>query len=332
MGRASTQAIGYLLRMRFAHISDLHALDLTGVSPLSFFNKRFAGYVNLLRKRRKAHPLHLLDALCADLNRVPLDHIVVTGDLSNLSLPSELERARRALDTLRLGPREVTVIPGNHDVYVREAARRHHFERVFAPYVQGDSDPAGQPAFPFVRVRGDVAFIGCSSARPSPPPLADGRLGAAQLRAIEAALDAQRGHFRVLLVHHPPLPQHLDLLRALRDRDALKEVLRRVGCELLLHGHEHRDLRAELPGPDGPIPVIGVGSSTYDDLRPERRARYNVYMVAREAGRFQLTIEQRVHDPERDEFVPRPPLEPSRFTLPCPHPAAPESAGAAASL
>lgn len=303
--------------MRFAHVSDLHALDLSGVSPWSFLNKRFLGYVNLLRKRRKAHPLALLDALCADLNAVAPDHVVVTGDLTNLSLPSEFRRARRALDGLRLGPSGVTVIPGNHDVYVREAAKQHHFEREIGPYALGDGVPQDRlPSFPFVRVRGDVAFIAASSARPSPPPLADGRLGAEQLAAIESALAAHKGRFRVLLVHHPLLPQHLDLLRALRDRDELSEILRRVGAELVLHGHEHRDLRAELPGPAGPVPIIGVGSSTYDDPRLDRRARYNLYTVTREGSGFRLGIEQRVHDPERGGFLPRPAMEPSRFTLP----------------
>ena len=73
---------------------DLHALDLEGVSPLQFVNKRLAGLINLVRKRRKAHPLGILEALCADLNQQPLSHVVVTGDVSNLSLPTEFLRAR----------------------------------------------------------------------------------------------------------------------------------------------------------------------------------------------------------------------------------------------
>jgi 3',5'-cyclic AMP phosphodiesterase CpdA len=298
--------------MRFAHLSDLHALDLQGVSPLRFFNKRLAGWINLMRKRKKAHPVALLDALCDDVNAQALDHVVITGDLSNLSLESELQRARAAIDRITLGPREVSVIPGNHDVYVWEAYFRRHFDRIFAPYALGDDAPEGSlPTYPFVRVRGDVAFIGTSTARPSPPPLADGRLGARQLQAVEERLLALRGKFRVLLIHHPPLPQSLDLLRALRDRKALHAVLRRVGCELVLHGHEHRDLRGELPGPDGPIPIIGVGSSTYDDQRKgaprlDRRARYNIYTVERSpatASGFAFTIEQRVHDPAAGGFV-----------------------------
>jgi 3',5'-cyclic AMP phosphodiesterase CpdA len=288
--------------MRVAHISDLHALDLHGVSPLRFLNKRLLGGLNLLRKRAAQHPLRILDALCHDLNRQPLDHVVVTGDLSNLSFPTELMRARQSLDTLRLGPEGVSVIPGNHDVYVWEAYLLRHFERCFAPYCRSDgAPPDSAPRFPFTRVRGEVAFIGCSTALPSPPPLADGWLGRRQLRAIEAELSRLRGCFRVLLIHHPPVPYRLDLLRALRDRKALHAVLRRTGCELVLHGHEHRDLRAELPGPQGPIPVIGVGSSTYNDPRPERRARYNIYTVETSPPRF--SVEQRVFDPATGTFT-----------------------------
>lgn len=286
--------------MRVAHISDLHALELSGVSPLRFLNKRLLGGLNLLRKRASQHPLRILDALCRDLNRVPLDHIVVTGDLSNLSFPSEFRRARRSIDTLRLGPREVTVIPGNHDVYVWEAYFGRHFEKSFAPYCLGDdAQPGDAPHFPFSRVRGDVAFIGCSTALPSPPPLADGWLGRRQLAEIADSLSRLRGRFRVLLIHHPPVPYRLDLLRALRDRRGLQDVLRRVGCELILHGHEHRDLCAELPGPRGPIPVIGVGSGTFADPRLDRRARYNIYTVTPGSG---FSVEQRVYDPASETF------------------------------
>jgi len=152
-----------------------------------------------------------------------------------------------------------------------------------------------------VRVRGPLALVCCSTALPSPPPLADGWLGRRQLAAIADALFSLRGHFRTLLIHHPPLPQRLDALRALRDRKALHKVLARVGCELVLHGHEHRDLRGQLPGPEGFIPVIGVGSSTFMDPRPERRARYNIYTIA--ADRAHFSTEQRVYDPATETFV-----------------------------
>jgi len=290
--------------MRIAHISDLHAFELKGAALWQFLGKRSLGLLNMWRKRAAGHPLRILDALCQDLNHVALDHIVATGDLTNLSLPSELARARQALDSLRLGPQAVSVIPGNHDVYVWDAYLRRSFEQHFAPYCAGDEAEAGLPRFPYVRVRGPVAIVGCSTALPSPPPLADGWLGGRQLDAIAHALSAQRGRFRILLIHHPPLPQSLDLLRALRDRRSLQRVLREVGCELVLHGHEHRDVRSQLPGPQGDIPVIGVGSGTYSDPRPDRAARYNIYTVTETSpARFEFTVEQRVFSAAQGAFT-----------------------------
>lgn len=297
--------------MRVAHLSDLHVLDLTGVSPLRFFNKRLIGGLNLLRKRARRHPLQILDALARDLNQETLDHIVVTGDLSNLSLPAEFLRARQFLEELRLEASAITVIPGNHDCYVLEAYWARHFERILEDYCASDDKSV---RFPLVRVRGPVAFIGCSTARPSPPPLADGWLGQKQIADIATALRELRGHFRVLLIHHPPLPQRLDILRGLRDRRALHQVILQFGCELILHGHEHRDLRGALPGPLGPISVLGASSSTYRDSRPERRARYNIYTISTEP--FGFSTEQRVYDFDRDCFV----ASESNYPPESPHP------------
>jgi 3',5'-cyclic AMP phosphodiesterase CpdA len=152
-------------------------------------------------------------------------------------------------------------------------------------------------------VRGDVAVIGVSTALPSPAPLADGWVGGKQLAAIEEALRRNAGRFRVLALHHPPLKNRLAAFRSLRDRGRLQDVLRRVGAELVVHGHEHRDLRASLPGPNGDIPVIGVASGAYLDPRVDKvraRARYNLYQV--DDGRL-VSIESRVHDPASGRFV-----------------------------
>ena len=69
---------------------------------------------------------------------------------------------------------------------------------------------------------------------------------------------------RVVLLHHPPVKHKEAEHRNLRDRDAFAAVLARAGAELVLHGHDHQDERADLTGPGGkPIPVIGGGSASY---------------------------------------------------------------------
>jgi 3',5'-cyclic AMP phosphodiesterase CpdA len=284
--------------VKLAHFSDVHALSLDGVRPWQFLNKRVAGYLNLRLNRRDKHPVALFRAIVEDLNARPVDHVIVTGDLTNLSLRPEFELARAILDGIHLGSEQVTVIPGNHDVYTLGALQQKLFRRLLQPYASSDGRTAVE--FPLVRVRGEVAIVGLSTALPSPPPLADGWLGSAQLDALDRVLGDLEGKFRVLLLHHPPYTNRHAILRGLRDRRPLQKILARRGCELVLHGHEHRDLSVTLPGPRGPIPVIGVGSGTYDDARPERRARYNVYTI--ESGRL-VSVETRVHDAQAGSFA-----------------------------
>ena len=284
--------------MKLAHLSDVHALSLDGVRPWQFLNKRVAGYLNLRLNRREKHPVALFRAIVDDLNAHPVDHVVVTGDLTNLSLRPEFELARAILDEIRLGSEQVTVIPGNHDVYTLGALQQKLFRQLLAPYASSDGQHA--VAFPIVRVRDEVAIVGLSTALPSPPPLADGWLGSSQLDRLDRVLGELDGKFRVLLLHHPPYTNRHAILRGLRDRRSLQGVLLRRGCELILHGHEHRDLHVTLPGPRGPIPVIGVGSGTYDDARADRRARYNVYTI--DGGRL-VSVETRVHDAATGRFA-----------------------------
>jgi 3',5'-cyclic AMP phosphodiesterase CpdA len=263
--------------MRVAHLSDLHALPdspFEGTAPWHWAGKRLAGWLNLRLNRRQKHPVAITEALVDDVARLQPDHVVVTGDLVNLSLTSEFRLARQLLERLDLPPSRVTLVPGNHDVYTVDAWLSGAFQREFAPYLTSDDGGTG---YPVVRVRDELALIGISTARPSPVPFADGRIGRAQLERVERALERLASRFRLVLLHHPPVDNRHALLRALRDRRALQAVLRRAGAELVLHGHEHRDLRAVVAGPTGPIPVIGVASGSYSDPRPDRRARYNVY-------------------------------------------------------
>ena len=64
----------------------------------------------------------MLARIVGDLKAQAPDHIAVTGDLVNISLAAEYAPARAWLDALG-PPQDVTLVPGNHDAYVRGAAR-----------------------------------------------------------------------------------------------------------------------------------------------------------------------------------------------------------------
>jgi len=262
------------MSLSFVHCSDIHLLSLEGTGPLRFLNKRFTGGVNLLLKRRRGHDGILFDAICRHARELGVDRLVVTGDLTNLALESEFELVKRKLDGAGL---PVTVIPGNHDTYTRGSARKRRFEEYMSAHMQGETLDGAD--YPFVQGYEDVALIGLSTAVPTLPMSAIGRVGEGQLERLERILHHQRelGRMRVILIHHPVGAGKSHAGHELVDLEAFGAVIAAQGAELILHGHEHTELDYELPGPDGPVPVHGVASGTSRSARPGREAAFSVY-------------------------------------------------------
>src|SRR3954469_22002235 len=145
-----------------AHLSDPHLPPLPPPSRRELAGKRALGYLNWTRNRHAIHRREVLDAIVADMQAQHPDHIAVTGDLVNLALEAEFAPAHAWLAGLGR-PDRVSVIPGNHDAYVR--ATRHHFAATFGDFMRGDAAAASDPVrIPFLRRRGPLALIGVSSA------------------------------------------------------------------------------------------------------------------------------------------------------------------------
>ena len=261
-----------------AHLSDLHlALMPKGFELAS---KRGLGYINWQRKRKFIHRPDVLAAITRDLQIRAAEHVAVTGDLTNFSLPSEYAWTRRWLESIGR-PTDVTVIPGNHDVYVHGAEESPG--KFWADYMRGDD---ALERFPFVRRRADVALIALSTGVPTAPFLATGRLGQRQLARLAEALEQTRGSFRVVLIHHPPLSPARRFFRRLVDGADLRRVLAEMGAELLLHGHDHRRSLVWLQGAGNKkIPAVGVPSaSAYAKYAHEDPAGYNIFRIEGSSG------------------------------------------------
>lgn len=257
-----------------AHLSDLHMASRP--APAQLLGKRGLGLINWYRKRNAIHRPEVLEAITADLCAAHFDHIVVSGDLVNFSLPDEYALAQTWL--ARLGtPDDVTVVPGNHDVYVRSVEPCP--AAYWGAYMTGDD---GMQRFPFLRRRGDVALIALSSGVPTGPFMATGRLGQSQLAEAAALLEQNQGLFRLVIIHHPPVTPVRRYPRRLTDAAALRELLAAKGAELLIHGHDHRRAVVWLDGPDSKIPAVGVPSaSALTRHGDEDEAGYNIFRIER---------------------------------------------------
>jgi 3',5'-cyclic AMP phosphodiesterase CpdA len=270
-----------------AHLSDPHLAPLPFPNPRELLSKRGLGYLNWLRKRRRIHRVDMLAALVADLKGQAPDHIAVTGDLVNLSLTREFGPALAWLESLG-NPRDVTLVPGNHDSYVRSASGLA--ERHWSDFMSGD----GGEGFPFVRRRGPLALIGLSTSLPTAPLAATGHLHGdqiARLGDLLATLKREQA-FRVILIHHPPV-EGAHYFRRLTNAGALRDVLRENGAELVLHGHHHEASLHWLPGPQLRVPVLGVPSASGAAGHHDEPAGYNLYEIEGAWGAWRCTMVSR---------------------------------------
>jgi 3',5'-cyclic AMP phosphodiesterase CpdA len=288
-----------------AHLSDPHLAPLPPVSWSELVGKRVTGYINWQRRRRFIHDPGTLAAIVADLRRQTPDHIAVTGDIANIALAAEFSQGRDWLE--RLGSaQEVTFVPGNHDIYVRAAAK--FAGRQWGAYMS-DDDAAG--GFPFVRRRGNIALIGLSTGVPTAPFLATGWLGTDQLAGLAAVLNRLKNEnvFRVVLIHHPPVStaaRHKQLL----DAPVLKRVIAAHGADLLLHGHDHLHMINWLDGPSGTrVPAVGVPSASAKGDTGRDLAAYNLYQIDGTRGAWQCALITRGVDASGEV------VQQKRFTL-----------------
>jgi 3',5'-cyclic AMP phosphodiesterase CpdA len=271
--------------VRIAHLSDLHLLSLEGAVPFRLFNKRITGYLNLRFHRKSVHKPFAARAVAREIRRLGVDHVVITGDVSNLALEGEFELVRRYLaEDLGLPPERVSMVPGNHDAYTAGAHRSQRFATTFAAYLRSDLADLTPPGevFPFVHLRGPAAIIGISTAVPRPPLVASGVIGVPQLRALERILAHPEVASRtaVILQHHPihnPSSAAKAMLEGLSDAPAEASLLARVRRGLLLHGHLHRRIHRKLGTDRGHVDAVGATSASLLHASDERMAGFNVY-------------------------------------------------------
>ncbi len=212
----------------------------------------------------------MLERITADMLAHEPDHVALTGDLVNIGLESEFVTAQRYVERIG-GPAFVSVIPGNHDAYVRSSFR--YMAATASPWMADDG--AETASFPYVRRRGGVALIGLTSGVPTAPLLASGELGPRQLAAFRERLRALKaeGLIRVVMIHHPPFMKGASLGRGLRDAHGFEEAILDEGAELVIHGHNHRHSVKRIAGPDGPVPVVGVAVGVRRARQPEAHGR-----------------------------------------------------------
>ncbi|MBB3963674.1 metallophosphoesterase family protein [Rhizobium metallidurans] len=292
---------------KLAHISDIHLGPLPHLSFRELFSKRITGFVNWHRNRRKHLFGGTLDLLLDDIRERQPDHLAITGDLVNLASGLEIRAAAGWLRELG-DPRDYSVVPGNHDAYVPGAYEKSM--RAWYHNVCGDLAPAewqeNKHIFPYLRIRGKVAIVGCSTAVATPPFAASGFFGERQARETVNMLRAagEAGLFRVVMIHHPPIRGATSFHKRMIGIRRFAAVISTGGAELVLHGHTHLNTVHWLRGQTGPVPVVGIASGSQGPGGSKPPAAYNLFSIDGSPGAWSLKGERFSLSPSGDDIDP----------------------------
>ncbi|KPF45563.1 metallophosphoesterase [Rhizobium sp. AAP43] len=276
---------------KLAHISDVHLGPLPNLTIRELASKRITGYLNWHRNRRKHLFPHALDMVLEGLRAQSPDHLAITGDLVNLASRLEISLVAEWLKEAG-APLDTSVVPGNHDAYVPGAHDRAM--HAWYDYVRGDDDPLiyheGHKLFPYIRRRGPVALIGCSTSIATPPFSASGYFSGRQARETANLLKAagEEGLFRVVMIHHPPIRGAAARHKRMIGIRRFAAAIRTGGCELVLHGHTHLNTLYWLNDREKKVPVIGIASASQGPGAKKPAAGFNLFQIDGEAGNWQL--------------------------------------------
>ena len=301
--------------IRFAHLSDPHLDIVTPPEPAQLLSKRILGWTNWQRKRRHHHRSEILRKITDDIANAQVDLIALTGDVANIALPGEFERAASWVESLG-SPDHVMFVPGNHDTYV-ELDWEKSLGRL-ASFMKGarlaehqqtgiDQNRAAESFddFPYVRQIGPFSFIGLNSSPSTLPGLATGKIGRAQIDRLTQMLQGlEDNSFKIVMLHHPAVKGIVGRHKSLDDGGALLEILKQNPVDLVIHGHAHFPCFSKIDLPSDnkhrSIPHIGVASASYggkgenageNGYRPA--AQYHLYTVKKSGAQFELHLEVR---------------------------------------
>jgi 3',5'-cyclic AMP phosphodiesterase CpdA len=238
-----------------AHFTDLHITEPPlQVGIASLLGKRVIGWANLVFRGRYSavqFAPEVAEALVKDIREIDPDHVVVTGDVTSLSLPVEFETVHKILKPL-FQPRKVTLLQGNHDVYISSVVRDKLFEKWFSKWSRSDLEEGSEMLngcrdypYPIVRLLSDEVVLLClRDSRPTKFYDSSGEVPSEQLDALERILSSKivSGRKIILGLHYglvDKFGQPDRRFHRLHNAERIIDLANRYNISLVIHGHIH---------------------------------------------------------------------------------------------
>jgi 3',5'-cyclic AMP phosphodiesterase CpdA len=208
-----------------------------------------------------------------EVNRLSVDLVVVTGDLTWGGLPEEFKAAKELVD--RLNPKPL-VIMGNHDA---RNVGYTTFEKYFGRRM--------------IRYEDDTVFlIGVDS---SSPDVDEGHIGRVFLNSIhESIVAASEDKVKIFTLHHHlvPIPNAGRERNILIDAGDTLRMLIEDGVEIVLSGHRHVSWTWEIEK----TAIIHAGTVGSPRIRGMLGQNYSIIRIDDESISVGLKL---IGEPER---------------------------------
>lgn len=229
-----------------AHLSDLHLIEPD-------YYKRPGFSLRRLRLLSAGSPLHAQERMqhvteiLRRVRRAGVDHVLITGDLTEDGADSQFEVLAEVLHQSGLEAERVTVVPGNHDGYSDVGA--------FARALQG-------PLRAFRQTSAEGAITRLRDAVIAPiSTVIEGQLftysrGVVRPSDVQTirhlASDPANRDRAIVVAQHHPLSRHahfiMEWLDGVKNALSLLEVILERTRVYVLHGHTHRRTTRYLLG------------------------------------------------------------------------------------
>jgi 3',5'-cyclic AMP phosphodiesterase CpdA len=223
---------------RIAQITDLHLLSFAsdGVAARADARTRFVSLGRRLdphvRRERAAAALSIAWQSGAD-------HVVLSGDLTELGSASEFEVVAEVLAASPFHPHQLTLVPGNHDRYAEVDGWGQALAGPLAPWARRTSGDAGT-----LIDLGHIRLLPLDVTRPQSVMRSAGFLTEDVMDRVQRTLadPAVRARPVAIVQHHAPfnLAPVMHLVDGLIGCERLTDVVERHEAVQVVHGHLHR--------------------------------------------------------------------------------------------
>ena len=232
-----------------AQLSDLHLVeDDYQKRPLS--TRARLSCLSLGRPLEPRERRERVARALAEVRANGVDHLVITGDLTEDGAPQQFEVLAEVLADSHIPPDRITLVPGNHDAYDAAENYAAALAGPLAPYA-----PTSTIVSPLVFR--DVTLVPVSTAFHQSPLRSAGAIAPGDVEALQRIVHdrAFRGRPLVLVQHHPPGRHFVPLFQwidGLLEFGALSAMTEEAAHLHVVHGHTHRAVNRHVRQGESP--------------------------------------------------------------------------------